>query len=364
MKSVKKAVRKAAVVHQKAKVKKQTLKPIKVTLESGNVLSVSGDVLALKYAQARHGADRGAAEKFRDAGRTLPKPKEWEAAKLVDSPRGIKAKQTLVVGTHHLWEYDPEFRYQFGYGDVRKLNAMFISGLIDHPVKSVVTTLHGQGVELDMFGVFDSALKGFQSAINRGQFPPSLERVSIVMKNDEHRNILQRRLEEILPNGIIKANAPITSVVMPRGSPDVFVAMSFHPKLDSVYSNISKGIHRVKWGDGRTLTSVRFDSNSPHLGPGPLLPQVFRNIRKAKFVIADLTPAPGDKLPRPNVCFEVGYARKVMSSQRILLVARKGTNVREDFSDLAGHIWTYYDTPSKLADIVYRKLTNMVKERE
>ena len=357
MKTTKKAVRKAAESREKAK-------SVKVTVEHGNVLKAAGDVLALKYAQARHGADRGAAELFRAAGQTLPKPGEWEAAKLVDSPTGITARQTLVVGTHHLWEYEPEFRYQFGYGDVRRLNEMFLSALADHPVRSVVTTLHGEGVELDLFGAFDLTLAGFQSAVERGKFPDTLERVSIITKSPDKRDILRRRLDKILPGGVIKVGAPIAQVAIPQGPPDVFVAMSFHPKLESAYLNIEEGIHGVKWGDNRTLTCLRIDNDDAGLTPGELLPQILRNIRKAEFVIAVLTPAPGDKLPRPNVAFEVGYARAVLGEKRVLLVAHKKADIRKIFSDLGGQFCPSYGTPRELADIVRKKLTKMVSKAE
>ena len=352
MKTTKKAVRKAAESRKKT---------IKVTVEPGNVLKAAGDVLALKYAQARHGADRGAAELFRAAGRTLPKPMEWEAAKLVDSPKGITARQTLVVGTHHLWEYEPEFRYQFGYGDVRRLNEMFLSALVDHPVKSVVTTPHGEGVDLDSIGVFESAIRGFQSAMKRGQFPHTLERVSIVTKNPEKRNILRQRLDEILPNGVIEVGAPITPTRL--GRHDVFVIMSFHQELESLWSNIEDGVHKVKWGDGRPLSCVRLD-HGVELMPGQLLPQILRSIGEAKFVIAVLTPAPREKLPRPNVAFEVGCAREKLGGGKVLLVADKKAKLREKFSDLAGEFWFEYDSPDKLADEIRRVLAIMAEKEE
>ena len=364
MKTAKKAVRKAAESRIKAMAEKQAPKCVGVTIERGNVLTAPGDVLALKYAQARHGADRGAAELFRAAGRTLPKPGEWTAAKLVDSPEGIKARHTLVVGTHRLWEHEPEFRYQFGYGDVRRLNEMFLSALVGHSVKSVVTTLHGEGVELDLFGAFDLTIAGFQSAVARGQFPNNLERVSIVTQSAEKQAILRRRLSEILPNGIIEADAPAVQAAAPQGSPDVFVAMSFHPKLDSAYLKIEEGVHGVKWGDERTLTCLRLDRDEAGLKPGALLPQIIRNIRKAEFVIAFLTPAPGDKLPRPNVAFEVGCARQMLGNGKVLLVADKKADVRKKFSDLAGEFWVEYDSSGELAEQVRKKLTGMVKRNE
>ena len=357
MKTPKKAVRKAAKAREKAK-------SVKVTVEHGNVLKAAGDVLALKYAQARHGADRGAAEAFRAAGQTLPKPKEWEAAKLVDSPKGITARQTLVVGTHPLWESEPEFRYQFGLRDVRRLNERFLSALADHPVKSVVTTPHGEGVDLDLYGVFDSAIKGFQSAIKNGQFPPTLERVSIVTKNPEKRHILEQRLGEILPSGVIEVGTP--AIPAPLKWHDVFVVMSSDPELDDEYHQIMAGVHEVKGGNGRALTCMRFargDDDSDGLKPGALLPQIFRKIESAKFIIAVLTPNPGNEMPRPNVCFEAGYAYKVKKPERVLLVAKEGTKIRKEFfSDLAGAVWTEYKSPNELKGKIRRKVEKMEED--
>ena len=108
------------------------------------------------------------------------------------------------------------------------------------------------------------------------------------------------------------------------GTPDdglVFVISSFSPEMEPTYMAIASaaeaaGLHaeRVKDipGDYR------------------ITDQILKMIRKARLIVADLTNE------RPNVYFELGYARGLGKS--VITILRSGADVHFDVRD-----WTYIE---------------------
>ncbi|MCA3793294.1 MAG: hypothetical protein IOC66_13490 [Burkholderia sp.] len=108
-------------------------------------------------------------------------------------------------------------------------------------------------------------------------------------------------------------------------STEVFVVMSFEnvPHLTDAYATFGrvckeKGFSAVKVDD-------HLDSNER------IVPAIFAGIRRAAFVIAEVSGA------RPNVFYELGYARA--SGKAVIQTAYSGTKLPFDVFDVPTLFW-------------------------
>jgi membrane protease subunit (stomatin/prohibitin family) len=99
----------------------------------------------------------------------------------------------------------------------------------------------------------------------------------------------------------------------------VFVIIAFHDDMEPIFTSIKSAAEAV----GLVARRVK---DVP--GDYRITDQIIKMIRSARFVVADLTHE------RPNVYFELGYARGV--GKKVVTLAREGTNVHFDVKD-----WTY-----------------------
>ena len=296
-----------------------------VKIDLGDAIAAPADVLVLKYAQQRFGVDARVDGMFQEAGRNLPKPKAGKTSKLIKSVDGMKASHVLVVGTPNFWEFD--------YSDVQNFSRLALSELANAhaPIRRVVMTLHGTGFGLDRVEAFEHEIAGLRDAVQGGQFPTSLESVSIVENKAVKAELLDERLHAILPEGKIipqlgivrHMHADFTDISGARGrghrgvigarirglhrvtlpSPKsaskkkntVFVAMPFMlPGMDDLYHyGIVGGAHKAGFICERADTE--------HF-TGDMLKWIRHRIENAAYVIAVLTGA------NANVYLEVGYA--------------------------------------------------------
>ena len=327
---------------------KRAVTTITVKVERGNALRIPGDVLVLKYAQARYGVDRAAAKLFDVDGRMLPTPNDGEF-QFVESAHGISASRTLVIGTPSLSE--------FWYQDVEKMSVLSLSSLahVRAPIRNLVMTAHGEGVGLDPVGIIDASLNGLQSAVKAGRFPHSLQNIFIVSRNAENLDVFRRRLKQRLPDGLIGRGVSVVRADTKR-DPDVFVVKPFvlPGQKDPVYEAILKGVREIKWPDGRS-----FDAKIVNPLPGQnIFNEILRQIRKAKYVVADFTPESVNVTSNPNVCFEAGYAYKAKGFRRMVPIARMGAKVP---TDLDGKFFLFYRTPRHLSNELHRVLLELAQ---
>lgn len=102
-------------------------------------------------------------------------------------------------------------------------------------------------------------------------------------------------------------------------SKHVFVIISFQDDMEPIFEGIREA--------GRTLgLNVQRVKDVP--GDYRISDQIIKMIHSAKFVVADLT------YERPNVYFELGYARGL--GKTVVTIARQGTTIHFDVKD-----WTY-----------------------
>lgn len=270
---------------------------ISIAVIESDALKFQADVLAVKYAQEHYGLDRAAAdalwEHYLGLREALPKV---NAFKYLPSRGSLTASAVLFVGVKPLQD--------FGYRDIRDFGRRVLVALASEaPRTEHVALTHGAGYGLDEREAFESVIAGLMDAIVSNDFPPSLNRVSIVDWNPGRAARLQRVLEQLIPGGEIPANARIGKSVEERlrsagyssaSKPYVFVAMPFVESMDDVFHY---GIQNAVNDAGYLCERVDQSSFT-----GDVLERVKQRIASATLVVADLSTA------NANVYLEVGYA--------------------------------------------------------
>jgi hypothetical protein len=219
--------------------------------------------------------------------------------------------------------------FQFSYPQIREFaaNALGILAREAPDITHLAMTVHGVNYGLDEVESFLAQFAGFLDALQRGDGPPALERISIVDLNKGRvqrlRSILDDNLIEadyatkmdgrwgyqlsvkprrlghagaiIMEPSVAGANRAIaTAGLEAEEKPHVFVAMPFKKEMDDVfYFGIQQPVRELGF------ICERVDQEA---FIGDILDQVKEKIETATVVVAELTGA------NPNVYLEVGYA--------------------------------------------------------
>ena len=274
-----------------------------IKVQLGDALDLPANVLALKYAQRFYGVDSLVAQHLIEAGYGIdelkPAPSDF---RLIPRVEGIAADHVLFVDVVPLHEFD--------YKEIRAFGYKVLSSLAnDAPeTRHVVLTLHGPGYGLDETEAFESEVAGLLEAIQNGDVPEALERLTIIEYNPERVRRLKAILGELVPNGVIETSASQglenpqsekterlrTAGYDSSAKDHVFVAMPFQEDMDDVYH----------YGIQNTVHDAGFLCERADLSAfvGDILQRILNRIKSATLLIADLSDA------NPNVYLEVGYA--------------------------------------------------------
>lgn len=168
-------------------------RPLEFVIERGDVFAANVDVLVFKYAQSFYGADSAAAEKLilGNVPISTIKPLPGKHA-FVPPPPMIDAEQFLFMGM-------PNLRH-FGYKHLRQMGMEMFKAIHDDApdTRTIATTIHGPGFGLDEHEALRSQFQGYVDAIQAGIIPPSLQRITIVERNDKRVLRLRETMEEML----------------------------------------------------------------------------------------------------------------------------------------------------------------------
>lgn len=149
----------------------------------------------------------------------------------------------------------------------------------------------------------------------------------------------QDNLKEL--QSIVKRSLKNKGFKIPNFKPSVFVAMSFDDDLKAVRKSISKVIK------DEGLTPMLIDSKEHN---NQIVPEIFSEIDKAKFVIADLTHH------KTGVYYEAGYAKGM--GKEVIFTCRK-----EDFEnrhfDVAQTNTIVWETPDELSERLANRIEAM-----
>lgn len=276
---------------------------VKISVNHDDILKYPCDVVVLKFAQMFFGVDRIVADRFAETKleeSTLALPEGQ--TRLLESHGVIKADQILVVGVKWL--------YGFGYRDIRDFARLALRSLIRSSkiIRHVAFTLHGAGYGLDEIEAFESEIAGIIDGINSGDFPKTLEQISIVEISETRANRLNRALGTLLSKGFVETDTRLymeqltedtgdrlrSAGYASESKPRVFVAMPFKKEMDDIYY----------YGIEAPVRKAGFICERADLAQftGDVLSWIKQRIRGAKIVVADLSTA------NPNVYLEVGYA--------------------------------------------------------
>jgi hypothetical protein len=276
------------------------IKPI-IEVASGDINEIEADVLVLKYAQAFYGVDSEVASRLFQAGEKRANVKPEDGSWTLVSSRGVvAADRVLFVGVPKLYDFD--------YRMIRVFARRALSALAteDSTLRHIVTTLHGTGYGLDEIEALESEVAGFLDAVNTGDAPKALERISIVDRVPGKAQRLKKALDNLLEptTRLLSGSAKDMEQVREErlrsagyasaAKQHVFVAMPFRGDMDDLYHY---GIQTAVRDAG--LVCERADLSS---FTGDVVSWVRERIKSAKLLVADLSE------PNPNVYLEVGYA--------------------------------------------------------
>ncbi len=305
-----------------------------VDVECANIIDFVCDAVVLKYAQAFYGADDAVAGRI---GALDISPQPGQHA-LISSRGKIGAKQVLFVGVAPL--------FSLGYGEIREFanKAMQILATSMPSARHVAMTIHGPGFGLDETECFLAQIAGLLDAVRSQTVPPSLQRITIVERNEARAARLRGILQENLPTGsllrrghgdLLASQSRIGGAgAQSSAKPHVFVAMPFSEDMEDTYIFGIQGPVNLA---GYLCERVELSTFT-----GDIVARIKSRIETASLVIADLTGA------NPNVYLEVGYAWG--KNRPTLLIARKDVELK-------------FDVQSQRC-LIYKSISDLAKKLE
>lgn len=320
---------------------------IAIQVTCADALAFKADVLVLKHAQALYGIDGAAYQRLIAIHPQMRLP-EVGGQLLIETQQMLEPSNVLFLGVEPL----PEF----GYAQIRDFGRCAMSKLCEEKPTSehVALTIHGPGYGLDEAESFESELAGIIEAINAGDFPRNLTRITFVERDAGRANRLSLVLDRLVPSGYLEtggrgplrtlASAAQTSLrTAGYGSaakPRVFVAMSFAPEMDDVFHYGLQGAVNAAG-----LLAERADLSA---FTGDVMDWVKKRISTATLVVADLSST------NPNVYLEVGYAwgRGIPT----VLLARSGEELK---FDVQGQRCILYSSIKDLEEKLTRELRGL-----
>ncbi len=277
---------------------------VQFTVVEGDITQIDADVIALKYARKFHGADEIVAVRL-TVGQAISLDQVWpETGDYVylDTRGSVKAVHTLFVGTPILRQTD--------YKQLREFAARVLSALTEvaPQTQHLAMTIHGPGFGLDETESLLSQIGGYFDAIQSGQIPSALQRITIVEMSAKRVERLRTTLENYFADGSkaapmasdwgyelkiadLQSNTPTP----PKpAKPHAFVIMPPDKDLEDVfYFGIQGSIHALG------LLCERIEGK---IADEDLLNQAKSRISTASLVIAVLTNA--DSI----IYLQLGYA--------------------------------------------------------
>ncbi len=324
---------------------------VELALVSGDATTIRADVLALKYAQKPYGLDKYVASKLNQSGVMAE-----EMQPLIGNTSYLSGLGA-VAARHVLFINTPSIR-EFTYESIRRFGKQAITTLAQcaPDTQHIAMTIHGPGFGMDERECIRVLVAGCMEALNSGEAPGELQRITIVERDQwiakRLRETLQRELASIpnvtaSPSGVyhlpVGRRSTNQNTITKTPKNHLFVAMPFAPTFDDVfYKGISEPINNIGYLCERAGTV-------PFLGD--IMEHVTTKIRTSSLVIADLTGANG------NVYLEVGYAWGV--GQKTMLIIHKDSKA---LYDVRGHMIYRYEDAQHLNELLTKNLQDILSQ--
>ena len=343
-----------------------------VSVEHGDITTFDANVVALKYAQAFHGADHEIAEVFFESG--ISKEDELRPAegdyRFVQTRLSIKAPYVLFVGVPPL--------SRLGYREIRDFSRKVLGILASQApeTKHLAMTIHGPGFGLDETESFLAQIAGFIDAFRNNQLPLRLRHISIVDRNVKRVEKLRHLLDSNVDNvsNISRATSPWNYRLIPESQkksideiyglnpiesagrksedkPPIFVAMPFKEEFSDLWTY---GIERaIKSSDKLRMYEFLCERVDTSHFTGDIMDYVKKKIQAAIVVVAELTGS------NPNVYLEVGYAWGI--GKPTILLARDD---QELMFDVSGHRCLKYKNIQDCEKLLVQELLSLKSENK
>lgn len=283
---------------------------INFSLEFADVREFKADVLVLKYSQANYGVDRIVSYDLNQVGKVnlnkiSPRIGDFAFLKNVGT---TKFENILFIGVPH--------REEFGYREIRKFakDALDILSSKKPNTKHIALTIHGAGYGLDESETIVSQFGGLFEALQSGDFPKGLQRITIIENDRKRLSRLRKAINSHLKiykvakrNGrewtytielnkltTIESDRIINATKKSENKKHIFVAMPFKDDMKNIfYFGIKEPINN------NNFLCERIDES---IFTGDILNKIKNKIETSSAIVADLTTQ------NPNVYLEVGYA--------------------------------------------------------
>lgn len=167
---------------------------IQFSIQQGDVTQFESDVLALKYAEGLFGASQTVAKALGENEESIKtKLPSVGSAHLIHSQERIKTKGVLFLSVVSLSSFDYIDIHQFGYDVLKNLKSFAPE------TRHLLLTIHGIGFGMNPANSLRSELGGCIEAIKAGEFPQSLEKITLIEKNAHFVNQLKTALTKFIP---------------------------------------------------------------------------------------------------------------------------------------------------------------------
>ncbi len=177
-------------------------KSIAVSVLPADISRFEADVIALKYARGLFGAALTVAKLLGKTEAVMQQLLPSVGSIHLFSGLGlIKAKQALFLRVVQLSSFD--------YIEIRQFSFDVLKGLrtLAPETRHLAMTVHGTGFGLNTAKAVHAEIYGCMEALKSQEYPPHLERISIVDRNEALVRQFQAKLSEILPGHKIEIAA-------------------------------------------------------------------------------------------------------------------------------------------------------------
>lgn len=187
---------------------------IAVDVEEGNALDFPADVLALKHASgAFYGVDKAVAARYLDRlGLPFPLPDQVGEGLVIDSRHCIAAERIAIIGVPGLFD--------FGHREIRRFASAILQVLHrqPEPTRHLALTIQGAALVLDAAEVCETQLGGLIDALDDGNIPDGLQRITFVERDPDRAAKMRTAVERVLPDGSIpiRATSEKTTAAVPE----------------------------------------------------------------------------------------------------------------------------------------------------
>ncbi|MGQ0732828.1 MAG: TIR domain-containing protein [Acidobacteriota bacterium] len=253
---------------------------VRVAVQVGDIAKLDADVIALKYPNGLFGVAGMVAKALgitdEALGRELSSP-----GSLYVAPGNLRigARQAAFLRVVPLSSFGyPEIR-QFAFDVLRGLRAKAAA------TRHLGLTLHGVMFGMNLHESLRAELAGCAAAVEAGECPRALDRITIVSLDPDQVRSLQSVLREVLPDGVIAGGATLEALHAGEGADHVGSGFGFDVFISykSEDARYAQQVFEYLRSHARTVFFSR--ESLPRMGSDEYHAQIDLAIEKARHMV-------------------------------------------------------------------------------